>query len=114
MPIAAPAPAAAITLLRLRPFLSEPFVFVLPPPLRVSAMHLSSALQSLAPPSTRVKRRCGETQEQAHASARLFRGSWTKGVFKMIGKFMSALIGAEVERRRQQSGLKGAVLGAAA
>lgn len=27
---------------------------------------------------------------------------------------MSALIGAEIERKRQQSGLKGAVLGAAA
>jgi hypothetical protein len=32
----------------------------------------------------------------------------------MIGKLMAALIGAEVEKRRQQSGLKGAVLGAAA
>lgn len=32
----------------------------------------------------------------------------------MIGKIMGALIGAEVERRRQDSGLKGAVLGAAA
>lgn len=32
----------------------------------------------------------------------------------MIGKIIGALIGAEVEKRRQQSGLKGAVLGAAA
>lgn len=32
----------------------------------------------------------------------------------MVGKIMSALIGAEVERKRQESGLKGAVLGAAA
>ena len=32
----------------------------------------------------------------------------------MIGKILGALIGAEVERRRQESGLKGAVLGAAA
>lgn len=32
----------------------------------------------------------------------------------MVGKILSALIGAEVERRRQESGLKGAVLGAAA
>ena len=32
----------------------------------------------------------------------------------MIGKILAALIGAEVERRRQESGLKGAVLGAAA
>lgn len=32
----------------------------------------------------------------------------------MIGKIIGALIGREVERRRQESGLKGAVLGAAA
>lgn len=32
----------------------------------------------------------------------------------MIGKILGALIGAEVEKRRQESGLKGAVLGAAA
>lgn len=32
----------------------------------------------------------------------------------MIGKVIGALIGAEVEKRRQESGLKGAVLGAAA
>jgi uncharacterized membrane protein YhiD involved in acid resistance len=32
----------------------------------------------------------------------------------MLGKILGALIGAEVERRRQQSGLKGAVIGAAA
>jgi uncharacterized membrane protein YhiD involved in acid resistance len=32
----------------------------------------------------------------------------------VVGKILSALIGAEVERRRQESGLKGAVLGAAA
>ena len=32
----------------------------------------------------------------------------------MLGKIMGALIGAEVEKRRQKSGLKGAVLGAAA
>lgn len=32
----------------------------------------------------------------------------------MIGKIIGALIGAEVEKRRQESGLKGAVLGAAA
>jgi hypothetical protein len=32
----------------------------------------------------------------------------------MIGKILGALIGAEVERRRQESGLKGAILGAAA
>jgi hypothetical protein len=32
----------------------------------------------------------------------------------VVGKIMSALIGAEIERKRQQSGLKGAVLGAAA
>jgi len=32
----------------------------------------------------------------------------------MLGKIMGALIGAEVERRRRESGLKGAVLGAAA
>jgi len=32
----------------------------------------------------------------------------------MIGKILGALIGAEVERRRRESGLKGAVLGAAA
>jgi len=32
----------------------------------------------------------------------------------MLGKIMGALIGAEVEKRRQESGLKGAVLGAAA
>ena len=32
----------------------------------------------------------------------------------MIGKLLAALIGAEVEKRRQESGLKGAVLGAAA
>jgi hypothetical protein len=31
----------------------------------------------------------------------------------MIGKVMAALIGAEVEKRRQDSGLKGAVLGLA-
>ncbi|WP_404709909.1 hypothetical protein [Sphingomonas sp. MMS24-J13] len=31
----------------------------------------------------------------------------------MVGKILSALIGAEVEKRRQESGLKGAVLGAA-
>jgi len=29
----------------------------------------------------------------------------------MIGKVLSALIGAEVEKRRQESGLKGAVIG---
>jgi len=32
----------------------------------------------------------------------------------MLGRIMGALIGAEVEKRRQKSGLKGAVLGAAA
>ena len=32
----------------------------------------------------------------------------------MLGKIMGALIGSEVERRRRESGLKGAVLGAAA
>jgi hypothetical protein len=32
----------------------------------------------------------------------------------MIGKIIGALIGAEVERKRQENGLKGAVLGAAA
>jgi hypothetical protein len=32
----------------------------------------------------------------------------------MLGKIMGALIGAEVEKHRQESGLKGAVLGAAA
>ncbi len=32
----------------------------------------------------------------------------------MIGKILGALIGAKVERKREQSGLKGAVLGAAA
>lgn len=32
----------------------------------------------------------------------------------MLGKIMGALIGAEVEKRRQESGLKGAVVGAAA
>lgn len=32
----------------------------------------------------------------------------------MFGKIMAALIGAEVEKRRHESGLKGAVLGAAA
>ncbi len=32
----------------------------------------------------------------------------------MIGKVVGALIGAEVEKRRQESGFKGAVLGAAA
>jgi uncharacterized membrane protein YhiD involved in acid resistance len=32
----------------------------------------------------------------------------------VVGKIMSALIGAEIEKRRQKSGLKGAVLGAAA
>jgi hypothetical protein len=32
----------------------------------------------------------------------------------MLGKILGALIGAEVERRRQESGLKGAVIGAAA
>ncbi len=32
----------------------------------------------------------------------------------MIGKILGALIGAEVEKRRQQSGLKGAIIGAAA
>lgn len=32
----------------------------------------------------------------------------------MLGKIIGALIGAEVEKRRQESGLKGAVLGAAA
>lgn len=32
----------------------------------------------------------------------------------MVGKLLSALIGAEVERKRQESGLKGAVIGAAA
>jgi uncharacterized membrane protein YhiD involved in acid resistance len=32
----------------------------------------------------------------------------------MLGKILGALIGAEVERRRQQSGFKGAVIGAAA
>jgi len=32
----------------------------------------------------------------------------------MIGRILSALIGAEVEKRRRESGLKGAVLGAAA
>ena len=32
----------------------------------------------------------------------------------MIGKIIGALIGAEVERRRQESGLKGAVIGAMA
>ena len=32
----------------------------------------------------------------------------------MFGKIIGALIGAEVERKRQESGLKGAVIGAAA
>lgn len=32
----------------------------------------------------------------------------------VVGKILSALIGAEVEKRRQESGLKGAVLGAVA
>jgi len=32
----------------------------------------------------------------------------------MVGKLIGALIGAEVEKRRQESGLKGAVIGAAA
>jgi hypothetical protein len=32
----------------------------------------------------------------------------------MIGKLMVALIGAEVEKRRQESGFKGAVIGLAA
>ncbi len=32
----------------------------------------------------------------------------------MIGKILGALIGAEVEKRRQQSGFKGAIIGAAA
>jgi hypothetical protein len=32
----------------------------------------------------------------------------------MIGKILGALIGAEVERKRQESGLKGAVIGLAA
>ena len=32
----------------------------------------------------------------------------------MIGKIIGALVGAEVERRRQESGLKGAVIGAMA
>jgi hypothetical protein len=31
----------------------------------------------------------------------------------MVGKILGALIGAEVEKRRQESGLKGAVIGAA-
>ena len=32
----------------------------------------------------------------------------------MIGKVIGALVGAEVERKRQESGLKGAVIGAMA
>jgi len=32
----------------------------------------------------------------------------------LVGKILGALIGAEVERKRQESGLKGAVLGMAA
>lgn len=32
----------------------------------------------------------------------------------MIGKVIGALVGAEVERKRQQGGLKGAVVGAMA
>ena len=32
----------------------------------------------------------------------------------MVGKILGALIGAEVERKRQQSGLRGAVIGAVA
>lgn len=32
----------------------------------------------------------------------------------MLGKIVGALVGAEVERKRQQSGLKGAVVGAMA
>lgn len=32
----------------------------------------------------------------------------------MIGKVVGALVGAEVEKRRQESGFKGAVVGAAA
>lgn len=32
----------------------------------------------------------------------------------MIGKVIGALVGAEVEKKRQQSGLKGAVIGAMA
>jgi len=32
----------------------------------------------------------------------------------VVGKILSALIGAEIEKKRQRSGLKGAVLGAAA
>ncbi|NIJ06768.1 hypothetical protein FHS31_000350 [Sphingomonas vulcanisoli] len=32
----------------------------------------------------------------------------------MIGKLIGALVGAEVERKRQQSGLKGAIIGAMA
>jgi hypothetical protein len=32
----------------------------------------------------------------------------------VVGKILSALIGAEIEKKRQQSGVKGAVLGAIA
>ena len=32
----------------------------------------------------------------------------------LVGKILGALIGAEVEKRRQESGLKGAVIGLAA
>lgn len=32
----------------------------------------------------------------------------------MVGKIIGALVGAEVERRRQESGLKGAIIGAMA
>jgi hypothetical protein len=32
----------------------------------------------------------------------------------VVGKILSALIGAEIEKKRQRSGLKGAVLGAVA
>lgn len=32
----------------------------------------------------------------------------------MVGKLIGALVGAKVEKRRQESGLKGAVLGAMA
>jgi hypothetical protein len=37
-----------------------------------------------------------------------------QGDMQMVGKFVGALIGAEVERKRQESGLKGAIIGAAA
>lgn len=61
-----------------------------------------------------VKHRCDQPPEQAHAAARLFPVNLIKRGVIMIGKLLGALIGAEVEKKRQESGLKGAVLGMAA